>query len=157
MREIKLSQGKVAIVDDEDYERISKRKWFFHAATGYAMGYVTQGRGRSPVYLHRIILNAAKGDYVDHRSRDKLDNRHSNIRICTQTQNILNSPNVGSGKWTSKYRGVSALRYKWKAAFCNRTLGHFYSEIEAAQAYDAAALAAHPDFVHLNFPQGVQP
>ena len=88
MKEIILTQGKVALVDDEDYEMINKFKWFFH--TGYASTNITEKGRQRTIKMHRYILNAQKGFMVDHINHNTIDNRKENLRISTNQQNLFN-------------------------------------------------------------------
>lgn len=130
---IPLGKGKVTLVDNEDYEFLSKYNWHL-SLDGYACNRVL---GR----MHRYILQAPKGVLVDHIDRDKLNNRRFNLRIATVSENSQNSgPRNGS-----KYKGVSKKSgvKPWRARiYCGRevNLGSFETEIEAAKAYNKKAL-----------------
>lgn len=159
MKEIQLTQGKVALVDDSDYKRVlSFGKWHYHK-NGYA---IIQKSFKNihgtwcvnVIRMHRIILNAQDGQFVDHFNGDKLDNRKTNIRICT---GIENRRNVGIRKNNkSGYKGV----FFWKARnkftaqiwFENKKIhiGVFKSIIDAARAYNEAAVKYHGEFANLN-------
>ena len=148
MKEIPLSQGKFALVDDEDFERLNKFKWYAHKIRhGY---YANRGktitingkRKRKMFYMHRVILDVPKGFVVDHKNGDPLDNRKSNLRIVTHRQNCQNKIHVTK---SSKYPGVYRNNYgqnKWDAAITInkkiRFLGTFNEEREAAKAYERA-------------------
>lgn len=111
MIEIKLTKGKVTVVDDDDYTLAFKYKWIaakshWGNALWYASKHVKRPDGKwRPIFLHRLIVNAAAGMEVDHINGDGLDNRRSNLRICTHAQNSRNSRSVNPNK-TSKYKGV---------------------------------------------------
>ena len=111
------------------------------------------------VRMHREIMNAPDGLLVDHQNGKTLDNRRSNLRLATHSQNMCNKPKT-STKSTSRFRGVYLDKRKgrWVAKIqINRKciwLGHFNNEIEAARAYDAAAKMYHKEFARLNFPEG---
>jgi len=112
-KEIPLTQGKVAIVDDADYEWLSQWKWQYHY--GYARR--TAGPRLKPkrIYMHRIVLNPRPGMESDHIIGDGLDNRRCNLRVCTRSQNNMNAKKqVGS---SSRYKGVSwyKSRHRWEA------------------------------------------
>lgn len=159
MKLIELSQGKQAIVDDEDYEWLSQWKWCFdnkgYARRSQYLGYVNGKQKTATTLMHRQITGNVHGMQVDHINGNKLDNRRSNLRLCTHTENMRNSrSSVGS---YSKYKGVWLDRRvnKWAARICcgNRKrvgLGYFSVESEAAEAYNAAAKKYHGKFARLN-------
>ncbi|MCJ7778441.1 MAG: HNH endonuclease [Sedimentisphaerales bacterium] len=158
-RKIYLGEGEWTILDQRDYYRLSKFKWYI---TGndkkfYAVRNIKIGRTRTNmISMHREIMNAPKGVLVDHRNSDPLDNRRTNLRFATQSQNLCNSRR-NKENCTSKFRGVSwnkrkkrwraDLQYKGKCVFSRL----FTSEIEAAHAYDKAAKKYHGEFARLNF------
>lgn len=149
MKEIQLTQGKVALVDDADYEWLNQFKWY---ALLLSDKYWYARRSKRPVVLmHRLILNPPEGMDSDHINRNGLDNRRSNLRVCTRSQNQHNSISKG-GK--SKYKGVYLFNGKWGARimsnYNNTFLGCFNSEIEAAEAYNRAAIKYHGEFARLN-------
>lgn len=138
MKEMILTKGKMALVDDEDYERLSKWKWSY-ANVGYA---VRNERGRI-IYMHRFILNATTGKEVDHWDEDKLNNQKTNLRVCTPRQNKGNC-GKRKGNYTSSHKGViwRKDRNKWRAEitvnYKNIFLGHFEKEEDASRAYQSA-------------------
>ena len=154
---IPLSRGKWAIVDTDDVPMIAEFSW----AAGNQGGGFTYARGwveGKKVFLHRFLLGSPNGKRVDHINGDTLDNRRSNLRVVTHSQNVMNGRSHGDNQY-SKYRGVEFNKTKrqWTARICvnyKRTyLGSFPSAIEAARAYDAAAIELHGEFAHLNFPR----
>ncbi|MGB7583176.1 MAG: AP2/ERF family transcription factor [Sedimentisphaerales bacterium] len=102
-------------------------------------------------------MNAPKGTLVDHQNSDKLDNRRANLRLATNSQNQCNRRKTKNT--SSQYKGVCLCPEKthWYANIKHKGkkiwLGSFTSEIEAALAYDKAALEYHREFARLNFPQ----
>lgn len=150
MRKIKLTQGKWAMVDDEDYGWLSQWRW--HAIktpyTFYVVRNSPKVKGRqNTIRMHRQILTPKIGQLVDHINHNGLDNRKENLRFCGHSQNQFNKR-----KWkntTSKFKGVSwqravgKWRGRWKAqiriSYKLIYLGVFINQIEAAQAYDCAA------------------
>jgi hypothetical protein len=154
MKEIKLSQGKVALVDDDDYAWLSQ--WNWHYALGYARSNIMQPDGRrQSVFMHRKILEPPDHLVTDHVNRNGLDNRRSNLRSVTHAENMLN---CGARKTSSsKYKGVSfrAAAGKWVAQIqFNKKLiflGFFDSESDAAKCYDVYAVKLHGEFAYTNF------
>lgn len=152
MKELPLRDGIVAWVDECDYPLVSSCKW-----TLDRNGYVVRKSGGRKVLLHRQILNAPQGLDVDHVNRNPLDNRRSNLRICTRSQNSINrGPKPGA---SSKYKGVCwhSKHDVWVARICQTWLGSFPCETDAALAYDEAARTMFGEFAHLNFPDSSDP
>jgi HNH endonuclease len=114
VKEIPLTRGKVAWVDDADFEKVAAYKWCYMTA-GYAARSVAQNKVRRLIYLHRFILQPEKGAHVDHISGNKLDNRRSNLRTCTHQENRQNSKHYENN--TSGYKGVAFDKStgNWKA------------------------------------------
>ena len=151
---IPLSQGKFAIIDEEDFEEVSRHKWHIAGADrNYALS--TSKRLR----MHRLIVKASPGEIVDHANCDGLDNRRENLRITTHALNIANQRPIRGG--VSRYKGVSKLRsdeswYAYITKDKKRThLGSYNSEEEAAMAYDRAAVVLFGEFSRLNFPDRI--
>jgi len=158
MKRIPLSQGKYALVDNEDFKKLSKHKWCA-IQWGNTWGAVrnsskVNGKQRT-IYMHREILGLRRGGkiQVDHKNHNGLDNRRSNLRPCTAQQNQWNYTKA-SGK-SSKYKGVS--KHKDGGWVANITvfkkqyyLGYFKSEIEAAIAYNKMAQKHFGEFAKLN-------
>lgn len=144
MKEIQLLNGRMAIVDDEDYEMLIKHRWSF-CKTGYAMRATT---------MHREIMNGPMGMSVDHINGNGLDNRKENLRICTHSQNRKNQK-ISTG-YTSPYKGVSRLTgsKKWRTVimvnYKSVHIGVFDDEEDAAYAYNKAALEYFGEFARLN-------
>jgi len=146
--EIKLTQGKVAIIDDEDFESVSKFRWCYDSSNGYPVSRIKGIRVR----LHRFILNDKNARYVDHINRNKLDNRKSNLRTCNSSQNVRNR---GLNKNnTTGYKGVINLNGMWRAQFSLDykfyDLGLYNTAVEAARAYNKKAKEVHGEYAYLN-------
>ena len=155
MKCIKLSQGKEAIVDDEDFEYLRQFKWHV-TDTGYAC----RKDGRKNKYMHRELMGSPKGLQIDHINGNRLDNRRSNLRVVTVGDNRKNT-GIRSDN-TSGYKGVSwdKKNSKWKVAIYVNSkyvhLGRFTDIEDAALAYNTAALEYHGEFARLNFIKGMK-
>lgn len=162
-KEIYLTRGKVAIVDDEDYERLKQYHWraLVTPHSTYANRSVLHGRRRrrgekSCVLMHREIMNCQPGEEVDHKDGNGLNNQKSNLRKCTSSQNKANRRREKDNR--SGYKGVCwhSLSGKWMArvGVNNKSvyLGLYTTAEEAAKARDKAALEHFGEFARLNFP-----
>lgn len=149
------------IVDDDMFDFLNQYKWSLHTGGYTQRSYITDtfrkcGKKHRFLkeYMHRLITGAKKGEYVDHINGNKLDNRKSNLRICTNAQNGWNQGI--SKKNTSGYKGVRwhKLAKKWDARIrVNRKefyLGLFIDIKDAAKAYNEAALQYHGEFAYIN-------
>lgn len=161
MRTIELTQGKVAIVDDDDYEALSKHKWCaerkgrtYYAVRGRSRRDPSYGHGN--IKMHIVIAGAAPGMVTDHIDGDGLNNLRANLRTVTQAQNLHNTTRKQGG-CRSLYRGVSwaTRERRWRASLqANGTrieLGYFRNEVDAAAAYDAAWIERDPEHFTPNF------
>lgn len=158
VQEIPLTQGKVAIVDRDDFESLSQYRWqaYTRGNTWYAKRVIQMPDGKqATLHMHRDILNAPKGTPVDHRDGNGLNNTRANLRLCTAQENNRNSRRRKDA--SSRYKGVQWYKpgTKWKAQIedngRHKHLGYFASEEEAARAYDAAALELYGEFARFNF------
>lgn len=164
MKEIKLTQGKVALVDDEDYEILCKWKWYAHktsknAHTFYAVRTTVKGefKKRARVYMHRYLLSIKDSNiFVDHKDGDGLNNQKSNIRQCDKSQNRANQQK-GVIR-SSKYKGVCFMKnrgiYSWVSYLQHKgkkyNLGYFKSQEDAAMAYNNKAIEIFGEFAKIN-------
>ena len=135
-KQIELTQGKFAIVDDEDFEYLSRHKW--HIGSG---GYAFTDGGKTR--MHRLITSCPANMDVDHINHNKLDNRKENLRVCTTEENCRNRVDNKNNK--SGFRGVSfhSPLNKWRAKIVLKNkhfhLGYFDTPQEASQAYEEVA------------------
>lgn len=153
MKTIPLTQDRVALVDDEDYERLSTFNWYYEKDTNRAR----TGNGWT---MSREVLQTE--GLIDHKDGNPLNNQKSNLRICAQYQNQQNSKKHNyRGNPSSKYKGI----YRREPSWCSRIyfqdifgktvcvhLGTFELEEDAGRAYDIAARRYHREFAALNFP-----
>lgn len=151
-KKIPLSQGKFALVDNDDFEKVSCFKWSY--THGYARRIEKIDGIKKLVYLHRFII-APKDDYVtDHINGDKLDNRKQNLRVCLQSENLMNRKLRGNSK--SGFKGVywNKEKKKWHSQVSfmgQRISGKYFSKKEdAAKDYNTNALKLCPEFSKLN-------
>lgn len=155
MKEIPLAKNRgFAIVDDEDFDFLSKYKWKINPR-GYIYRNFYKGNGHSTsVLMHRKIMSAPKGMEIDHINNDKLDNRKSNLRLCTVDENSRNRKLTKRN--THGYKGVKydKRRKNWSAQISHKYkkyhLGTFTTVIEAAKAYNEGAKKYHGEFASLN-------
>lgn len=153
---IALTQDQVAIVDDEDYEWLNRHKW--HAAydprtrSFYARRAPRVAGKKVMVPMHREIMGFPKGLFVDHKNNDSLDNRRSNLRLATPSQNRQNQRRANMDNPTG-YKGVDRphpITGRFRARIVlNRkyiNLGFFATAEEAAQAYGEAADRLYGEF-----------
>ena len=152
-KEIKLTQGKVAIVDDADFKYLNQFKWYY--CQGYAVRDDTLENGKKiKILMHREVLQPKHELHTDHINQDKLDNRRSNLRECTPAQNNMNRGVQKNN--TSGFKGVSwhKTNKKWYARIRidrrRKHLGCFVSKEAAAVTYNNAALIYHGEFACLN-------
>lgn len=151
MKAIKLTQNKMAIVDDDDFYSLSQFKWCFqNSPRGY--GYAVRINKKRLIIMHRLIMNAKEGMEVDHINGNTLDNRRCNLRVCSPPENKRNRK-INKGSY-SGYKGVDFKKNRWRARIqINKKslfLGCFMTKEEAAEAYNIAALKYHKEFACLN-------
>ncbi len=157
-RTITKKTGEVftVLLDDADAAYYDKHTWCMSRDDGYVSRRIERIGTKKRINLHRELLKARKGRYVDHINGYKLDNRRSNLRLCSKAQNCHNRKRPITN--TSGYTGVSLNNNgRWRADVRAdgklNYLGVFDSALEAAIARDQAAIRLHKDFARLNFPE----
>lgn len=167
MKEIVLTKGCVAQVDDDLFDWLNQWKWSIVENDGHfyaARGEMRNGKLVS-VKMHREIMDAPNGLEVDHRNGNGLDNTRENLRLCTRTENARNKRSARGS--SSMYLGVCVCHeLKWNNPKYPRTryraairvggklinLGSFNNEVDAAEARDLGSLKYFGEFAKLNFP-----
>lgn len=140
---VRLLKGEDCLIDDDNFELVSKYKWHKIKSYGYAMS--------NGIRMHRLIMDCPKGMEVDHINGNTLDNRKCNLRICSHADNQKNMKVRTDG--VSKFKGVSwdKQMYKWRVRVQNQFIGLFDNERHAAMAYDLNAKQLFGEFAQLNF------
>ena len=150
MKEIELTRGQFALIDDEDYDRVSKYNWY--AVCIKSRMYASN---KKKGLMHRFILGLSdRTQLVDHKKGIGLNNQKSNLRLCTHQENMRNRKSSEGS--SSKYLGVfwDKSRNKWMSCISisgrSKTLGRFETEVEAAIIYNIAARKYHGEFANPN-------
>lgn len=147
IRLIPLTQDQNAVVDAADYEWLNQWNWVAyknpHTQTFYASR-------RPSIHMHRVIMGAPQGVLVDHKNHDTLDNRRSNLRLCTNQQNQqnrrLSKGNTSGFKGVSWHRGTKKWAARIRVGGKQKTIGYFSDPKEAANAYVDWAEIHHKEF-----------
>ena len=158
MKEIQLTKGQVALVDDDMFDYLNQWKWYASEQKNgkfYAARKIKLNSKRTSIMMHRLIINNTDSKlHTDHINGITLDNRKINLRICTNSQNQMNKNAQVNNK--NGFKGVSYNKEKKKyevsiTANCNKIfLGRYDNIIHAAKAYNKAAVKYHGEFANLN-------
>lgn len=150
-KEIPLTKGRFAIVDDDLFEELQQYRW--HFTSGYACRSIKVNGEFKTISMHRHIAQAPIDLEVDHINGNGLDNRQCNLRPCTHQENQWNRRNHVR---PNQYRGVTWHKKskKWRARIRahgkERALGYFSTREDAAKAYNMAASEVYGKFACLN-------
>jgi hypothetical protein len=155
MRNIGLTKGYLAIVDDEDYERVAGYRWSANISFKSKV-YPVACIGGKNHYMHRFILGLGKrkddSRVIDHIDGNTLNNTRANLRICTASENARNTRKL-EGK-ASRFKGAQAFQGKWQTAINVNGEKHYFGmsdhEVMAAVLYNKHARRLHGEFAKLN-------
>lgn len=158
MKMLPLTRGAYAMLDDDDFERAKVFKWCaIKTPAGKLYAHRAKSEENQYVSLHRFVVRAMPGEFVDHKSGNTLDNRRANLRVCTQQQNGWNRARDARNKYG--FKGIYYWRptNRWMAHIRVNDhkihLGYFSCPEDAARAYDAAAIEHFGEFARTNFGQ----
>lgn len=149
----KKHKGLIALIDEEDFERVSQHKWyadFVKSDEKFRARSRLSGTVKSAVLMHRFILNAKRGELVDHINMNPLDNRKSNLRKTSKARNMQNRNKQRNN--SSGHKGVSWSKSdkRWRATIQSegrwKFLGNFSSKEKAYKAYKKASKEMHGEF-----------
>lgn len=154
---IPLSDGQIALIDQRDFHLVKRFRWYTerNGKRLYAITFLNVGGKRTSLRMHRLIARFPPGQDVDHKNGNGLDNRRSNLRIGSRSENLANLPKRRNT--SSRYKGVCRIRTGRWMAYINvrgkrRYLGYFDNEVDAARRYDEVAREHFGEFARLNFP-----
>ncbi len=164
MKEIPLTKGLFALVDDEDYEFLNQWKWCAQVRDdgkdASACRHVPSGVEKPKqkrIYMHRLLLGAIGQKFGDHIDGNGLNNQKRNLRPATNGQNLANSRKYTTN--TSGFKGVDWHQKHWRAAIRvnqkKKFLGHFDDKLAAARAYDLSAISTFGEFAKTNSSMGL--
>lgn len=150
MRHIELTNGGCTTVSDIDYQKLCEHRW--HSIRNKRNIYVRAWICQKKILMHRFILDAKKGEQVDHKNGNGLDNTRENIRICSSQENAMNrriqthSSKYKGVRWHDNGKWVARIKISGKL----KHIGCFSSEEGAAAAYNVAAVSLFGEFAKLN-------
>jgi hypothetical protein len=147
---VQIASGHTTKIDIDDFEKYKGICWYALKGTSDVFYMHTRYNGKT-IGLHRLIMDAPKGLYVDHINRDPMDNRKKNLRICTPSQNQGNRKPTGDNR---KYKGIFWYKNRWVASIYKNNksnyIGRYKTPEEAALAYNKAAIEHFGEFALLN-------
>lgn len=150
-----MTRGLSAIVDDVDYMKLSKQKWYA-STKNYVVRSIRRNGKKPMIYMHREIMSPGAKQDVDHKNHNTLDNRRANLRICNRSQNLANQRGRKSG-FKGAYYSDRGKDFPWLSSMTHNGkliyLGHYRTAGEAAMAYDAMARKLFGEFARCNFPE----
>lgn len=154
MKEITLTQGKIAFIDDEDYCKVANRKWVAvkNRKNWYAYRWSKGGiKYRHKIWMHRLIMNTPNNMIVDHIDHNGLNNQKHNLRNCVHAQNMLNKNSFSKSGYLGVYSSGNCYAAVLSINGKLKHIGHFKTKIEAAKAVDKIVNKTRGEFANLNF------
>lgn len=153
MKAIPLGKDQFALVDDDDFEWLSQHEWHVHQGKDgrcYAVRWVRKGKSYVVLKMQDAILKPPHDFIADHIGEDGLDNQRANLRLATYQNKMWKRRGVVGS--SSRFKGVSfqKLSGKWVASIQTTYLGLFAMEIQAALAYNKAAIERYGEYAHIN-------
>jgi len=155
MKHIELTKGKFAIVDDEDYELLSRFKWCYNGKYAVRGQWNSESKCTDIISMHRFLTGFPDDKQIDHINGDKLDNRRSNFRACSGKENQRNMSlrNGYSTKGVHYMRKRSHLSSPWQAYITvdrkRKHLGYYETQQDAQKAYNSAAIEHFGEFARV--------
>lgn len=142
--------GFLAKIDVNDFDLVNKYKWYFSGKYA-ARNYKKENGKKSIQFMHIFLMGTPRGMDTDHINGDKLDNRRSNLRVVTRSQNMSNLWKVQRNS-SSKFKGVcwDRKKRKWLVQANGKFVGYFKDELAAATAYDNVAMVVYGGNAILN-------
>lgn len=156
MKIIWLSKGQFTLVDDEDYERLSRFKWYARKSKNTFYATRRLGKHGDHIQMHRDIvgINEYPKLFADHEDHNGLNNQRDNLRVATRSQNNANKKAIGVSIYLGVFYNKQCVNKPWYSRIRKnkktRHLGYFANEMEAAIAYNNAAIKIHGEFANLN-------
>jgi len=154
MKEILLTHGKIALVDDADFDFLNQWVWFAHYNKNGNNWYAARKSPRpehKEILMYKVLLDPSKNIHVHFKNKNSLDLQRNNVQLMTLSADRHNK--LHRTHKTSKYKGVSWNNQKknWRAYIRTTYLGSYKSELEAAYVYDKAAKEVFGEFARTNF------
>lgn len=151
MKEIKLTQGQVALVDDDDYNYLNQWKWCAHKSGNTFYAERTIYPEHKTIKMHWIIMNDFQGNRIDHKDSNGLNNQRSNLRFCNKSQNCMNRKYNNKTGYSGVYKVKQCFQASIRVNKKNISLGYYKSLEDAARARDEGSIKYFGEFANLNF------
>jgi hypothetical protein len=162
MKSIPLTQGMSSKVDDADFDSLNQHKWHFMTTSKHGYASRRDANGKT-IYMHREIMNTSKGMVTDHINNNGLDNRRSNLRVCTSSQNNSNRVPTAKSGFKGVYEWINKGITYWRVDMFQKVKGknkrvyckYHKNPIDAAIDYNRKATELYGSFAKLNVIEGI--